>query len=162
MSLLTIAQQMVELKHMADVMEIDEDLLNDTLDSLEGTFQEKVEYLTSRIMETNRFADICKAEEQRLADRRRSLEKRSESIKQYIQNQMVIVGMQKLNYPLFTVTVQKNPPKVVVNDESLIPKEYKKIETVTSPDKKSILEALKNGALVPGTQLEQGQSLRIK
>jgi len=162
MSLLTIAQQMVELKHMADVMDIDEDLLNDTLESLEGTFQEKVEYLTSRIMKTNRFADICKAEEQRLADRRKSLEKRAESIKQYIQSQMMVADMTKLNYPLFTVSIQKNPPKVTVYDEELIPQEFKKFETVVSIDKKSILEALKQKVLVPGTGLEQGQTLRIK
>ena len=72
------------------------------------------------------------------------------------------VKMKKLNYKLFTVSVQLNPPAVKLLDEMEIPLDYK-ITTITETiDKKVILEAIKAGDIVPGATIEQGQSLRIK
>lgn len=54
---------------------------------------------------------------------------------------------------LTTVKIRSNPPKVDVVDETSVPAEFKKITIVEDIDKKAISEALKSGALVPGTRL---------
>jgi len=73
---------------------------------------------------------------------------------------MRAAGIDKVKGRLFTLAFQKNPPSVEVMDESLIPSDY--IKTVTSVDKKLILEALKSGHSVSGCSLSQSESLRIR
>jgi hypothetical protein len=162
MKLYDIASQVSQLRYGADLVGVDEDVLQDTLDSLEGTMQEKIEFITDQILQTQRFAEVCKAEEQRLYDRRKAMESRVERLKQYIQNCMTIAGTQKIQYALFSVNIQKNPPSVKYIDESVIPSDYRETKVTESINKKAILEALKNKVQVPGCQLEQGQTLRIK
>lgn len=51
---------------------------------------------------------------------------------------------------------------VVFTNEDLIPDEYKKeVTTITIP-KKEILEAIKLGQVVPGAEMRQTKSLRIR
>lgn len=162
MNLIETAYQISNMKHNVDLTTIDEELLADTLECLEGTMQEKIEYLTDKILEMNRFSEIIKLEEQRLYDRRKSMEKRVDNIKQYIQNCMTVAGMNKINYALFTVSVQNNPPSVSVFDETAIPSNWFVEKIERKADKKAILEALKAGESIPGCGIERSQSLRIK
>lgn len=162
MSLFDICSQVGQLKYGADLLGIDEEVLLDTLDSLEGTMQEKIEYITDQILQTQRFAEMCKAEEQRLYDRRKAMENRVDRLKGYIQNCMTIAGTQKIQYALFTVNIQKNPPSVKYLDETAIPADYRETKVTETINKKLILEALKAGESVPGATIEQGTSLRIK
>ena len=63
---------------------------------------------------------------------------------------------------LFTVTLQNNPPSVRFIDEDLIPGKYKETEIVTKIPKKAILDDLKEGIEIPGTEMVQNKSLRIR
>lgn len=162
MSLYDVATQVSQLRYGADLIGIDEDVLMDTLDSLEGTMQDRIEFITDQILQTQRFAEVCKAEEQRLYDRRKAMENRVEHLKGYIQNCMTIAGTQKIQYALYTVNIQKNPPSVKYLDETAIPADYRETKVTETINKKLILEALKAGESVPGATIEQGTSLRIK
>ena len=150
------------IQALYDIADCDEETLQDTLESLEGEFEEKVQYLVSKALECESNADICKAESDRIAKRKQLFENRAKRIREYIQYEMQIAGKQKLNYPLWTVYVQNNPAKVCVSDETLIPMNYWVEKIERSIDKKSILELLKTGEVIPGCTMEQGQSLRIK
>lgn len=159
-ALIELAGNLALLKSQID--EVDPEMLNDTIESVEAVFTDKVEWLIGITKEYQSIVDACKAEEKRLADRRRSFEKKVEGIKDYVRDTMVHADMKKLNYKLFTVSVQLNPPAVKLLDEMEIPLDYK-ITTITETiDKKAILEAIKAGDTVPGATIEQGQSLRIK
>lgn len=161
MSKLTlIAQTMSDLKNSLD--EVDPEVLADTLESLEGEFTDKVEFLIGLSKEYQSYADACKQEEERLNQRRKSYERKVEGIKDFIKSQMIYADLKKLNYPLFTVSVQMNPPAVKFYDEMSVPVDYRITKLTEAIDKKAILEALKSGDTVPGAMLEQGQSLRIK
>jgi predicted nuclease with TOPRIM domain len=155
-----IAQNLNELKSHLD--EVDPDVLADTLESLEGEFSQKVEWLIGYTKELAMFADACKQEEERLAARRKAFDKKIDGIKDFIKSQMIYSDLKKLNFPLFTVSVQLNPPAVKFEDELLVPLDYKVTKIIETIDKKAILEALKSGDVVPGCYIEQGQSLRIK
>lgn len=161
-----LAYTLSDLKHQlenADVFEVDEELLHDTIEAMEGTFAEKVEYLLKRSNEALVFARVCAEEEKRLAERRKMLEKRANRIKDYIKHQMLISQINKFEFATFTTYLQNDPPKVVVSDESLIPNEWWREKVEREVDKKSIIEHYKaTKQAVPGIQVEQGVSLRIK
>lgn len=103
-----------------------------------------------------------KDEESRLAKRRKALENKQTNIKLYLENQLKFMGIDKVKTPLFTVALQKNPPSVNILDDDLIPDEYKKTVTTITTSKKEILEDLKLGLIIPGAEIKQGKSLRIR
>jgi hypothetical protein len=109
-------------------------------------------------------ADIeaVKAEESRLAARRRTTENKTKWLKDYIKASMDEAGLDKIKTPLFSFSVQNNPPAVIIESPSALPKEYI-VETISQvPDKRAIGEALKAGMVVPGARLETGRRLQIR
>ena len=65
---------------------------------------------------------------------------------------------------LHTVRLKRNPPKVQVDNEGLVPSEYRKTRIVESEsiDKVAIMEALKNGVTVEGCRLVQDIRMEVK
>lgn len=55
-----------------------------------------------------------------------------------------------------------NPPKAIIDDESLLGPDHLKVETVFKVDKAKIAADLKAGKPVPGAHLEQGERLDVK
>ena len=135
--------------------------LQDTLDSLTDAIEDKAENIAKIIKTIDAEATALKVEEKRLADRRKSLENRSKGLKDYLQSNLEMVGLKKLKGKLFSFTIQKNAAKLNIVDADKIPIHY---WLVPSPvlDNVSIKEALKEGQLVEGASLSQGESLRIR
>lgn len=151
------------LKNAPDLMEISAELIPDTIESLEATFEQKAQYSLAMVNELLAFAKVCKEEEQRLNDRRKSLEHKANRIKEYVKNQMIIAGINKLDYPLFRTYLQNDPPKVNVIDESQIPNEWWVEKVERNVDKLRLIEYYKETQQqIPGCTIEQGVSLRIK
>ena len=82
----------------------------------------------------------------------------------YIQWTLEQVGESQWHDELHTVLIKRNPPKVVVENESLVPTEHRVIKTKTeeSIDKNAIAEAIKNGVPVDGCKLIQELRMEIK
>lgn len=137
------------------------DGLEDTLESIDGALSDKLESYAMVIRNIESDVDGLKAEEKRLADRRKTMENGIKRMKVSMQDAMSSTGERKIQGEKFTFTVQKNPPSLKLVDESLIPKEFF-VEVAPSIDKKAIMEHLKAGSHVPGTQISQGESLRIR
>lgn len=79
----------------------------------------------------------------------------------------VLYGLQELGVTEIagrevTFKRQVNPPKAVVNDESLIEPQYLKTEVVAKIDKAKIAADLKAGKDVKGAHLERGERLVAK
>jgi DNA-binding transcriptional MerR regulator len=142
-----------------DLIEAGEEL-GDTLEAIEEAIELKVENIAKVMKTVEGEAEIIREEEKRLADRRRALEAEVGRLKSYVESNMRAAGIDKVKGRLFTLAFQKNPPSVEVTDESLIPSDY--IKTVTSVDRKLILEALKAGQAVTGCEMRQSESLRIR
>jgi hypothetical protein len=144
---------------MADVL--DEQTFQDTLQAIEEAFEDKTENMAKLIKCLEADCKAIKEEEQRLADRRKALENRVSNIKEYLFNQLEVAGVDKVKRPTITVSIQLNNPSVEVLDESIVPSDYM-IPQPASIDKKSILQALKDGAVIDGCQLKRTRGLRIK
>lgn len=134
--------------------------LEDTLESIVDAFEDKVENIAKVMKSVEGEADIIREEEKRLAERRRALEAQASRLKTYVEDNMKSSGIDKVKGRFFSLSLQKNPPSVEIINESLIPTDY--IKTVTSVDKKLILEAIKAGQAVTGCELKQTESLRIR
>lgn len=134
--------------------------LGDTLEAIEEAFELKVENIAKVMKSVEGEAEIIREEEKRLAERRRALESQVIRLKTYVEDNMKSSGIDKVKGRFFSLSLQKNPPSVEIINESLIPNDY--IKTVTSVDKKLILEAIKAGQAVTGCELKQTESLRIR
>ncbi|MED5050599.1 siphovirus Gp157 family protein [Anoxybacillus rupiensis] len=158
MKLYELAQNYAQLMELAEEME--SDAIVDTLEALQDEIEEKAENIAKLIRNLEADVKVIKEEEQRLADRRRSIESKIVRLKAYLQEQLEVAGLQKVKRPTITVAIQSNPPSVEIADEKLIPSEF--MIPQYKVDRKSILERLKNGEIIPGAKLVQGRGVRIR
>lgn len=148
-------------KQIDDMEGLDEDTKLDTLESIDWTeqFEEKVENTVKVIKNKEADVDQLKEEIERLTKRKKAIENDITRLKTNLQGAFEITGHEKVKGLLFTVTLAKNQPSVVV-DEELLPKKYF-VQKLT-PDKTAIKELLKAGKKVKGAELQESRSLRIR
>lgn len=156
-------QYLADLEKLND-LDLDEQTIADTLESLGGELQEKATNVAAFIRNTEALADQIKQAEEAMASRRKALERRAESIRTYLQHNMQRCGITKIESPWFQISIRKNPPSVVVDDPALIPADLMRQPEPPppAPDKKAIKEALTNGFAVPGARLETTERVQIK
>jgi transcriptional regulator of heat shock response len=159
LKLYELSQNYVQLLELAD--SLDQETFQDTLSSLEEAIEDKAENVAKLIKCLDSDCKAIKEEEQRLVDRRKALENKISSIKEYLQNQMEVAGLNKVKRPTITISIQANPPSVEVMDESLIPSTYM-VPQPSKIDKRAILTALKEGEFIPGASIKQSMGVRIK
>ena len=101
-----------------------------------------------------------------LTARKKGMQTRHDSLKDYLLVNMQNNGITEINAEnfVFSAKIQNNPPSVVIEDESLIPKDYMRISLPPppAPDKVSIKSAIADGLNVPGASLQTTQRLVIK
>lgn len=141
--------------------DVDLEALEAALQQVEDDLNSKAENMAKLIKSIEANVDAIKTEEQRLAARRKALENKKDNIKQYLEMQLNIAGIGKVKTPVFTIGIQNNPPSVNVIDEAIIPKKYL-VEQAPVIDKKTLLAELKSGIVVPGAEIKQTRSLRIR
>lgn len=148
-------------KQIAEMEGIDEETKLDTLESIDWTeqFEEKVENTVKVIKNKEAEKKQLKEEIDRLTARHKSIDSDITRLKTGLQGAFEITGHNKVKTLLFTVTLAKNQPSVVV-DEELLPKKYFVI--TKKPDKNAIKELLNAGKKVKGAVLQESRSLRIR
>ena len=153
-------------RNIADLLdnpEIDQDTVQNALVAVQGDIQTKAGNVAVIMQSMAADIDIIKAEERRLAERRRTIEARRDWLKNYLQENLERMGLDKISTPLFQVSLAKNPPAVNITDEKAIPAAYLTIiPQATVVDKKAIAAVLKEGKEVPGATLTVGRSVRIR
>ena len=149
---------------LIDLMELDEDneALQSMLDGIDGAFDDKVESIIKLMKSKEYERDAVDAEKKRLSERAGKIGRDINWLKDYVQTQMLMTGKTKVKSALFNISLAKNPPSIVILDESSIPDDYYNVKTTRSLDKRWILELLKNEKHIPGVKVEQKQSLRVK
>ena len=97
----------------------------------------------------------------KLQARKKAFQNRKESLKAYTLEAMKRHGIQKIECPECTVSIQKNPPSADVYEPKMIPVEYwRQPEPVL--DKKALLDDLKEGVVIQGARLRQTEGIRIR
>lgn len=158
--------KLYELTHnwnqVQDIAEqLDAETLKDTLDSIEEEIESKVENTAKVVKNLEGDIEAVKSEMKRLSDKKSTLENNVKGIKRYLQEEMEKVGKDKIKGTLFSVGIQNNPQSLNVEDESHIPEGFF-IEQAPKLDKKQLLKEMKDGLEVPGVEITQSRSLRIR
>lgn len=154
-----LTAQFKELAEIAD--NADEDLavaVRDTMEAIEGEFQEKGKAVAMISLNMDGDIDAIQAQIDRLTERKRVIVNRKESLKEYLRLNMEATGISKIFHPLFTITLGKGKPIVVIDEESKIPDDFMRVTTSMAPNKVEIAKALKDGIDVPGAHSEIGKS----
>jgi hypothetical protein len=155
-----------QLAAMAEAGEIDPQALADTLDSIRGALEVKAVNVAAYSKHLDYQADILNAEIKRLDGYLRSVERQADALRDYLHDQMVRAGITKIEAvegaPPFRLSIRKNPPRVVIDNEGAIEWEYKRSVTKVEIDKQMIKDALRAGRSVPGAHIEQSERVEIR
>lgn len=147
-------------KQVQEMIEDGVEGLEDTLESLQDPIEEKAVGYAKVMKNIEGQISAIKTEEKRLADKRRSLENNIKRLKESLQDAMLFIDKKRIETDLFTFNIQKNPPSIRVIDEELIPKTYY-VEQSPKLDRRALINELKESD-IPGVELTQGESLRIR
>jgi DNA repair exonuclease SbcCD ATPase subunit len=140
--------------------ESDLEHLEEMLSAIEEEFEVKAENIAKLIKSLDGDIKAYKDELDRLSARKKSIENHQDRLKAYLETNMRATGKEKIKGSVFTIAMQNNPPKAVIDSEDDIPEQYKVYEVHIT--KKELLDDLKQGKEVPGAHMEQSQSLRIR
>lgn len=141
--------------------EIDEQMIFDTLESIEGEIEEKADNYAKIIKELEAKQKARKEEAKRLTDGAKVFENRVKALKNNLFNAMKETGKTKFATNLFSFNIAKNGGKQALAIDGDVPEEYTK--TIIENDTDKIRQALENGENLPFAHLEpRGESLRIK
>ena len=150
------------LENLGD-MDLPDDVVRDTLEGLQGDLQAKGTNVAAFVLHLEAVAEAIKEAETKMGHRRKVLENRANNTRAYLKTCMETAGIQKIECPWFKLSIKKNPPKTVIDDESLIPVEFMKIPPPPPavPDKKAIAEFLKKQTNERTDWAHQEQGTRI-
>ena len=146
---------------LEQLTDLDDEAVVDTLDALKGELEVKATSVAAYTLSLDATVKAMKEAEKRMADRRKSLENKMARIKEYIKDSMEDARIFKIETPEMKLSISKNPAKVEVIDEELVPDEYKNEKVTVVLDKKKLKAALNNDG-VDGAVLTQSTRLNIK
>ena len=146
--------------------EIPQECISDTLEGLDGVFEEKIDNIACMIKSLEADAEKFKAEISALNSRKKTAESSAEWLRQYVSSSLQAVGKTKMetarNKLSFRKSVKLHLEDNFTNLLSRTQQErflrYKEPEL----DKKAITDALKQGEEIAGAKLETGINLQIK
>lgn len=142
-------------------MDLDEETLRDTLDSIIGEAEPKAENIVKWIKNLKGENIAIKEEETRLKNKRITNENKIKALNLYLEDFLKNSGLTRLKTGLFTLSIQNNPPSVEIHDATLIPPQFL-IAQMPQIDKTAIKELLKQGVEIPGATLKQTKGLRVR
>ncbi len=166
-SLFNLTGQYLELAHKLADLDLDAQTVSDTIESsgIVDSITEKaqaIEFIARGAESHNAAID---AEIARLVALKARRTKVAQGLRDYIKRSMEAMQIERIDCPLFAISIRKNPQAVDVFDEAQIPAEFmvtpEPKPPVASPNKKAIAAAIKAGQDVPGAKLVQGTRLAI-
>lgn len=163
-TLYELAQEYQEFLQMAEDGDIDAEVYQDTLESLDFELEEKAEEYAKVLQQMAYDASMFDAESKRLRNKKITIERNADFLKKRLEQMMIATGKRKFKSGIFSFGIQKNPPGIELDcDISDLPFEYVKYGAPTA-DKKKILDALKSGdeSISKMAHIVQGESIRIR
>lgn len=158
-SLYELTGQMAYLRELLEDPEAPDEVVLDTMESLEYEFEEKAEGYGKIIRMLQTEVDGIDAEVERLTARKKALCNNVSRLKCSLSESMVLLDKKKFKTPLFSFCIQKNPATVdivgKVPKRFLIPQEPK-------VDKKAMIAFVKEHGDTKYARLVQSESLRIR
>ena len=160
MTLYELTNDLLTLQAEQENADIDDQVFRDTLEGLDGAFEDKCDGWAKWIRGMKMDAQAINDEEARLALRRKRIETAISKAEETMAQYMRVVGKTKFKTALFSYGFRKSQA-VEITNESELPK-WALIEQAPKISKTEIKEHLKNGETVPGARLVENESLSIR
>jgi len=162
-TLYKLTEQMQSLKELLNSDEIPENAIADTMEGIQGEFDDKAKAIMYLVRNTDTDIDGIKSEVKRLNDRAKVLQNQQDRIKEYLRFNMSETGINKIECELFTITLSKARKVVIIDDIKKLPKRLQKKVTTITCDKNDIKKELDAGLKTEGAHIEDGKrGLTIK
>ena len=159
MNLFELTDNYITLREMMLDESIDQEAIQDTLEAVDGSIEEKADNYAYIIKELDAQSDMLKKEIDRLGAKVGYIQNNKTRLKQNLLCAMVGTGKTKFKTDRHSFSIRTSKAVSII-DENLIPDEYKKV--VVTVSKKDIGELLKAGLEVDGAELVENQSLSIR
>jgi len=142
---------------------LDAQTISDTLEGLAGDVEEKAIAVASVIRNKESERDAVRAAVVGMVERAKALDASADRLREYLLNNLEACNIKRIACPLFAIAIKANPPRVMIDDASLLPPSLLTTPPPPppQPDKMAIKAALKDGP-VPGARLENSTRLEIK
>ncbi|UXY14775.1 siphovirus Gp157 family protein [Chitiniphilus purpureus] len=141
--------------------ELDPAVLADTMEGLQGEWEEKALNVAKYIATLEAEAAAIKTVEEVKAARRKLLEAQADRLRAYLSREAERLGIYPKDAEIAIAPVKSQA--VQIDDETQLPADYwREIPARREPDKALIKQAIKDGFRVPGAHIEHRHSVRIK
>lgn len=166
-ALFQLTNQYLELAEKLSSLDLDAQTIQDTIESsgIVDSLQDKaqgIEFIAREAVKYNTLIDI---EIDRLKALKADREKVATGLHKYLLDNMTRAGISKIDCPLFSISIRKNPPAVELDPVSL-PIEYWRLPDpkppVAVPDKALVKAALMAGVEVLGARMVQNTRLEVR
>jgi len=166
-SLFLLSNQYLELANKLANLDLDAATIADTVEAsgIVDSLQDKataIEHVARGAEAHNAAID---AEIARLQALKAHRVKVASGLRSYLLDNMQRMGIERIDCPLFQISIRKNPPAVEVFDTINLPAEYMVVPEpkplIAQPDKKRLAADLKAGKEITGARLVQGVRLNI-
>ena len=166
MVLYEIAQQYRDFMAAVESGDIPQEFIKDTLDSLDGAFDDKAEAVACMVKELRAQAQAIKNEENALSDRRASKESSADHLENYLYNQLKAIGRDKFETPRARVKFTKGERVALLDEIAFIVWAKKKAKDLLNfkeptPNKTAIKAALKDGRKLRGASIEKTERAKV-
>lgn len=173
MKLYELTEEFLQVLNMLEDEDIDEQMIQDTLESIESEIEDKADGYAKIIKTLEADVDGIQKENDRLTARKKTYENRIKWLKENLEICMRATGKKKFTTDLFSFNIQKNGGKrklTIDVDVENIPEEYR-IKQPDAVNGDKLREYLKENGLegqdgslnCEWCHLEpQGESLRIR
>lgn len=143
--------------------EAQQEVIQETFQSLDESIDIKAENIAHVIKQLEYDELIVNEEIKRYQKKKKALANNQKRLKEYLKDSMEYVNKDKVKTAKFSINIQNNPPRLVVQDEQEIPEAYW-VEQAPKLDRRTLLQDLKNEEYpdFKGARIEQGRSLRIR
>ena len=137
-----LTKELDELHTMVLDGEATEEHLADTMEMIEGEFQEKALNVAQFVRSLAPSVEAIDAEIKRLQARKKAIVSKADWFKDYMKRNMEVSEISKIECDLFTVSLRKGVQVAVVDDIDKLPDEFVEVKSSIQPDKKGLLKAL--------------------
>lgn len=159
MTLYEMTEAARQLKALLESDEIDEQIFNDTIESIGAG--EKIDAYCQIIREYEAEIIARKSEIERLRTANDRAEKAIERMKAALDNFMSASGQTKVQTTLFSVSYRTSKA-VAITDGTKIPERFLTVKTVTTPNKTEIKKYISDGGTVNGAEIVESRNIQIK
>ena len=168
MTLYELTDQYIVFINMVESGEIPEEAIADTLESISGELDQKIDNIACVLKQFIAEGEAIKAELERLAERKKAKEKAAERIKTYLSETLIALDKLKFESPRNKISFRKSNTLDITDEAAFVEFAEKHghddLLTYKPPtvNKTVVKEAIARGEAIPGVEIKEMLNMQLK